>query len=100
MLFSDIDLDGDQDLMEGNDFTLPDVFYYGDGEGKFRRIRFDEGIIPHSTYSTMSIKTADLDNDLVPEIYISQIAGRAEGIAGAGTPGAVHAAFNQGCVVG
>lgn len=81
MLLSDIDLDGDLDLLEANDFTLPDVFYYGDGEGRFRRIRYQEGIIPISTYSTMSMKTADLDNDLIPEIYISQIAGRAEGIS-------------------
>jgi hypothetical protein len=81
MLLSDIDLDGDLDLLEGNDFTLPDIYYFGDGEGGFRRTRFQEGIIPVSTYSTMSMKTADLDNDLIPEIYASQIAGRASGIS-------------------
>ena len=81
MLLSDIDLDGDLDLLEGNDFTLPDIYYFGDGKGGFRRTRYQEGIIPISTYSTMSMKTADLDNDLVPEIYASQIAGRASGIS-------------------
>ena len=81
ILLSDIDLDGDVDLLEGNDFEQPDVFYLGDGTGKFRRIGNNEGIIPVTTTSTMSMKTADLDNDLIPEIYISQIAGRAEGIS-------------------
>jgi hypothetical protein len=81
ILLSDIDLDGDLDLLEGNDFTLPDMFYFGDGTGDFRRIRSHDDIIPISTYSTMSMKTADLDNDLIPEIYISQIAGRADGIS-------------------
>jgi len=81
MLLSDFDLDGDLDLLEGNDFSPPDIFYVGDGEGGFRWIRFQEGVIPISTYTTMSMKTADLDNDLIPEIYISQIAGRADGIS-------------------
>ena len=32
MQLRDIDLDGDLDLSEGNDFTLPDIYYFGDGE--------------------------------------------------------------------
>jgi hypothetical protein len=81
MLLSDIDLDGDVDLLEANDFEQPDVFYLGDGKGKFSRITNKKGIIPVTATSTMSMKTADLDNDLMPEIYVSQIAGRAEGIS-------------------
>lgn len=80
MLLSDFDLDGDLDLFEANDFEVPDAYYRGDGTGAFRRIGAGEGTIPRTTTSTMSFKTADFDNDAVPEIYVSQVAGRAEGM--------------------
>ena len=35
-----------------------------------------DGVIPHSTETTMSIDSADIDNDLEPEIYIGQVNGR------------------------
>ncbi len=81
MLLSDIDGDGNLDLLEGNDFDQPDYFYLGDGKGGMRTIKRSDGIIPLTTTTTMSMKTADINNDLVPEIYVSQIAGRAEGIS-------------------
>jgi len=81
MLLSDIDGDGNLDLLEANDFDQPDYFYLGDGKGGMQRIKRSDGIIPLTTTTTMSMKTADIDNDLVPEIYVSQIAGRAEGIS-------------------
>ncbi len=81
ILLSDINSDGAADLLVGNDFELPDVFYYGGGEGGFERIRRDDGIIPLTTNTTMAIKSHDLDNDLVPEIYLAQIAGRSSGIS-------------------
>ncbi len=81
MLLSDINGDGNLDLLEANDFEQPDYYYLGDGKGAMRRIKRSDGIIPLSTTTTMSMKTADIDNDLVPEIYVSQIAGRAEGIS-------------------
>ena len=80
LLLSDFNMDGSLDLLVGNDFKQPDIFYIGDGKGGFRQIRPGDGFIPYSTTTTMSLKTGDLDNDLVPEIYISQIAGKAEGI--------------------
>ena len=79
VLLSDIDLNGTLDLLVGNDFVQPDIFYLGDGKGGFDQIRPDDGIIPLSTTTTMSMKSGDLDNDLVPEIYIAQISGRADG---------------------
>lgn len=81
MLLSDINGDGNLDLLEANDFDLPDYFYLGNGKGGMRPIKRSDGIIPLTTTTTMSMKTADIDNDLVPEIYVSQIAGRAEGIS-------------------
>lgn len=81
VLLSDFNLDGNLDLIEANDFDQPDIFYLGDGKGSFRRIKSTDGIIPVTTTTSMSVKTADLDNDLLPEIYISQIAGRADGIS-------------------
>jgi hypothetical protein len=81
VLLSDFNLDGNLDLIEANDFDQPDIFSLGDGKGNFHRIKAADGIIPVTTTTSMSVKTADLDNDLLPEIYISQIAGRADGIS-------------------
>jgi len=76
MLLSDIDLNGTADLLVGNDFELPDYVYLGDGRGGFTAITRDDNLIPHTTNTTMSIKTADLHNDGMPEIFFTQIAGR------------------------
>jgi uncharacterized membrane protein YraQ (UPF0718 family) len=75
MLFSDINDDGALDLIVGNDFKPADYFYLGDGTGGFERLERDNGLIPHSTWSTMTLASADIDNDLVPELYIGQITG-------------------------
>ena len=76
MLFSDIDLNGTADLLVGNDFELPDYVYLGDGAGGFTAVTRSDKLIPHTTNTTMSIKTADLQNDGTPEIFYTQIAGR------------------------
>lgn len=82
MLLSDINMDGKLDLLVGNDFEQPDIVYIGDGEGSFRQIRRQDGIIPFTTTTTMAIKTADLHNKGgAPEIYFAQIAGRSSGVS-------------------
>jgi len=81
ILFSDMDRDGGMDLIVGNDFDIPDYFYKGDGAGGFAMIDQASGLIPHTTTTTMAIKTGDLNNDGTPEIYLAQIAGRSSGIA-------------------
>ena len=85
-LVSDLDNDGDLDLVVANDFTPPDTFYLGDGVGGLERITRRDGVIPHSPITTMSITTADIDNDLTPEIYLGQITGRGGGGGIALTP--------------
>lgn len=81
ILFSDINADGNADLLVGNDFDVPDYFYYGDGRGGFDMITFDQGLIPHTTTTTMAIKTGDLTGDGQQDIYLAQIAGRSSGVS-------------------
>lgn len=81
ILFTDIDRDGTQDLVVGNDFDIPDYVYRGDGAGGFAMIDHASGLIPHTTTTTMAVKTGDLQNDGTPELYLAQIAGRSSGVS-------------------
>lgn len=81
VLFSDFDGDGSQDLIVGNDFDIPDYFYRGDGKGGLAMVTQPEGVIPHTTTTTMAVKTADLFNQGRPAIYLAQIAGRSSGVS-------------------
>ncbi len=75
IFLSDINKDGFQDLMIGNDFEPPDYFYLGKAGGAFEKISKKSGVIPVSTKTTMSFDSADINNDLLPDIYIAQITG-------------------------
>ncbi|MGP6086804.1 FG-GAP-like repeat-containing protein [Antarctobacter jejuensis] len=81
ILFSDLDRDGKADLLVGNDFEVPDFYYMGDGAGGFRAITHQDGLIPHTTTTTMAVKTADLRNDGTTQLYLAQIAGRSSGVS-------------------
>ncbi|MFK7940752.1 MAG: FG-GAP-like repeat-containing protein [Roseovarius sp.] len=81
ILFTDMDRNGTSDLIVGNDFDIPDYFYRGDGKGGFDMVGHASGQIPHTTTTTMAIKTGDLQNDGSPEIYLAQIAGRSSGVS-------------------
>jgi len=81
ILFSDIDLDGAPDLLVGNDFEVPDDVLLGDGAGGFAPITHADGVLPHTTTTTMAIKSADLSGDGRPELYFAQIAGRSSGVS-------------------
>jgi len=78
-LLSDWSGDGWLDLAVGNDFEVPDFYYLGDGNGGFKLIERRDGIIPHSTQTTMSFDTGDYDNDLDLDIFIDQATARATG---------------------
>jgi hypothetical protein len=75
ILFTDINADDNLDLIVGNDFRPPDYYYLGDGEGNLAMQKRDNPLIPISAETTMSIDTADIDNDLDLDIYITQVAG-------------------------
>ncbi|MEC9375590.1 MAG: FG-GAP-like repeat-containing protein [Pseudomonadota bacterium] len=75
LLWTDFSGDGYQDLMVGNDFSIPDVFYTGSSNGDLQLLDVDSGIIPLSTLLTMSISAGDIDNDLKDEIYFGNVSG-------------------------
>ncbi len=81
ILFSDFNMDGLLDYAEANDFNQPDNFFTGDGKGGLKKIARKDGIIPVTTHTTMSIKTADLNNDGKVEMLLSQIAGTADNMS-------------------
>lgn len=81
ILFSDVNTDGRADLLVGNDFEVPDYVYLSTPEGGLRAVTHDDGLIPHTTTTTMAVKTGDLFNDGSPEIYLAQIAGRSSGVS-------------------
>ncbi len=80
ILLSDINQDGHSDLLVGNDFEQPDLFYRGHGNGEWTALTSGQDI-PHTTTTTMSLKTADFNNTGDFSIYAAQIAGRASGVS-------------------
>jgi uncharacterized membrane protein YraQ (UPF0718 family) len=73
-LVSDIDGDGHLDVLIGNDFEPPDFFLRGSASGALTPWTRADGVIPASTTNTMSMDSADVDNDLSLEIYVAQVA--------------------------
>ncbi len=73
MLLSDFNMDGHLDLMVGNDWLPPDLFYLGHGNRKLTEVTAADGLIPRVPDSTMSIDSADIDNDLVLEVFLAQV---------------------------
>ncbi|MBJ22495.1 MAG: hypothetical protein CL933_24050 [Deltaproteobacteria bacterium] len=73
-LFSDINDDGYLDLMIGNE-GKPSAFYLGDGTGDLQRVLRSDGLVPYTPMRTMSVTSADVNNDLKPEMYLGQITG-------------------------
>lgn len=72
VLLSDFDNDEKIDIALGNDWSPPDQFFKGLGGAQF--VPLGGKVIPGSTEWTMSIDSADLDNDLKLETFISHIA--------------------------
>lgn len=64
----DIDNDGRQDIIVGNDFDVPDYFYL-DQDGEWTETQ------PFARYTknTMSFDVADVDNDGVNELYATDM---------------------------
>jgi uncharacterized membrane protein YraQ (UPF0718 family) len=73
ILISDVNQDGWPDLIVGNDFEIPDMYYLGDGKGGLRIVPKADGLVQKSTRNTMSVTSADIQNDLNPAIYLAQV---------------------------
>lgn len=73
VLFSDFNNDGNPDLVVGNDFDEPDIFYTGYAGGILKQILRADNIIPRSAGATMSVDVADFNNDLYMDIYMAAI---------------------------
>ena len=69
-LLSDINADGMPDMVIGNDFMEPDIFYLGEESGSFRQLAAGD-VVPVSTLATMSIDSGDFNNDLIPDLYLA-----------------------------
>ena len=75
VLVTDFNRDRLPDFICYNDWSVPDMYYLGLTNGSFRRLGPEDKLVPESGYETMSARAADVDNDLDPEIYLTQISG-------------------------
>ncbi len=73
VLLSDINTDGQADLMVANDYRVADTYYFGISDVGFKKIRQQDGVVPLTTQNTMSVDTGDFNNDLIPDIYLANI---------------------------
>tara|TARA_B100001109_G_scaffold255628_1_gene259628 strand:+ start:4444 stop:7638 length:3195 start_codon:yes stop_codon:yes gene_type:complete len=72
-LFTDFNNDGHLDGIIGIDFNYPDLFYEGNGSSNLKLLKQSDWKLENMLYKTMSVATADIDNDLVAEIYFTQV---------------------------
>lgn len=70
-LLTDFNQDGNMDLIVGNDFEVPDRFYINVNGEYFGQLTSKQEIIPGSPELNMSIDTADYNNDLMLDIYMT-----------------------------
>lgn len=72
VLISDIAENSLPDIFVGNDFDPADEIYVNRGNGDFDRTGGSQKITPYGGLTTMSIASADINNDLIPEIFLAQ----------------------------
>lgn len=68
----DYDEDGWPDLYIANDFAGPDYFYRNHGDGTFANVV--NAVAPHTSYSSMGVDAADVDNDGHIDLLIADMA--------------------------
>ncbi len=69
VLIADINNDDKPDVLFGNDRTVPDVYYLSSAAGAFVPVARDAGKVPVTSMFTMSLDTADFNNDLQPDLF-------------------------------
>src|SRR5213593_1154469 len=67
----DVNRDGRPDVYVANDFFERDYLYLNNGNGTFREVL--EDAMPVSSYFSMGVDIADIDNDGWPDIYTSDM---------------------------
>jgi hypothetical protein len=67
----DVNRDGRPDVYVANDFFERDYLYLNHGDGTFREVL--ENAMPASSYFSMGVDIADVDNDGWPDIYTSDM---------------------------
>ena len=69
--FSDINNDGYPDIFVANDFVEDDYLYINQQNGTFKdQMR---GNLEHTSYSSMGVDIADINNDLLPDILTTDM---------------------------
>lgn len=69
----DYNADGWPDLYVANDFAAPDFFYRNNGDGTFTDVLATA--VPHTTWFSMGSDTGDINNDGLPDLMVSEMAG-------------------------
>ena len=69
VLIADANGDGVTDLLFGNDRIVPDIYYFGTEEHQLSSVTRDRDVIPQTPMFTMSIDSADFNNDLRPDLF-------------------------------
>jgi len=72
IMLSDFDRDGFTDAAIGNDVEVEDIFYRGT-IGGFELIEATSETFPITTAHTMSYESADFNNDLLPDLFATDM---------------------------
>ena len=69
VLFSDINNDNLLDIYIANDVAEPDQVYINNAQTHFTKVK-PEKLIPTTSFNTMSVDTADINNDLLLDVFM------------------------------
>ncbi|WP_297821781.1 VCBS repeat-containing protein [uncultured Paraglaciecola sp.] len=75
ILFSDLNMDGDMDIIFANDFGVPDSLFFGNGSGELNLVMREHNLSLKSGSTSMSYDSADINNDLSLELFLTQTTG-------------------------
>lgn len=68
---SDFNRDGWPDIYVSNDFFERDYLYLNNGDGTFREAQ--EQAMPSTSYASMGLDAADIDNDGWPDLFVADM---------------------------